>query len=191
MVRMNKIRSLYVRWLVRRGKAVDIYSKGEYPADVLSNLCGNKFELDGFLCGSMEGFLQSLKYADRQVQHQVCQMKGRKARQKSTNTWKVKQQVFWNGEVIERNGASFQLLLRRAYRAMFDQNERFRNALLLTRGKQLFHTRGAADPYKTILTEQEFCRILTEIRDSVDKVVESADGWMCYRKRCPFRVFCK
>lgn len=191
MVRMNKIRSLYVRWLVRRGKAVDIYSKGEYPADVLSNLCGNKFELDGFQCGSMEGFLQSLKYADRQVQHQIGQMKGRKAKLKGTNTWKVKQQVFWNGEVIERNGASFQLLLRRAYRAMFDQNERFRNALLLTRGKRLFHTRGAADPYETILTEQEFCRILTELRDSADKVVEPADAWVCYRRRCPFRVFCK
>lgn len=188
---MNKVRSLYVRWLVWRGKAVNIYSKGEYPVNALSNLCGNKFELDGFLCGSMEGFLQSLKYADRQVQHQVCQMKGRKARQKSTNTWKVKQQVFWNGETIERNEASFQLLLRRAYRAMFDQNECFRNALLLTRGKRLFHTRGAADPYETILTEQEFCRILTELRDSADKVVEPVDAWVCYRKQCPFRVLCK
>lgn len=51
---------------------------------------------------------------------------------------------------------------------MFEQNERFRAALMETRGKELYHSRGERNPYKTILTEQEFCAILTELRDSYE-----------------------
>lgn len=40
---------------------LDIHSKGLYPSNVLSNLCDNGFCFDGIVCGSMEGFLQSLK----------------------------------------------------------------------------------------------------------------------------------
>ena len=50
---------LFIKWLVWRGKAIDIWSKSEYPAGVLSNLCSNGFRFDGMICGSMEGFLQS------------------------------------------------------------------------------------------------------------------------------------
>ena len=52
---------------------------------------------------------------------------------------------------------------------MFEQNERFRTALMSTRGMRLFHSRGEHDPYKTILTEQEFCQILMDLRDNYDK----------------------
>ena len=58
-------RRLYIRWLVWRDKVVDIWSKSDYPADVLSNLCSNGFRFDGMVCGSMEGFLQSLKQKDK------------------------------------------------------------------------------------------------------------------------------
>ena len=58
---MMKLRNLYITWQVWRGKALDIWSKSPYPANVLSNLCSNGFRFDGVLCGSMEGFLQSLK----------------------------------------------------------------------------------------------------------------------------------
>ncbi|MBQ2494679.1 MAG: hypothetical protein II521_01035, partial [Prevotella sp.] len=37
------------------------------------------------------------------------------------------------------------------------------------RGKLLFHSRGEQDPFKTILTEHEFCQILTDMRDNYDK----------------------
>ena len=173
---MRALRRLYARWLVRRGKAVDIESSGAYPANVLSNLCGNKFEIDGFQCGSMEGFLQALKFSDKQTQHQVCQMKGIRAKRKSSNAWQARQQLYWNGTAIDRGSEAFQQLIRRAYRALFEQNERFRNALLLTRA---------------ILTEQEFCQILTELRDQADTTHEDPSVWICYRQRCPFRIFCK
>lgn len=51
---------------------------------------------------------------------------------------------------------------------MFDQNERFRTALMQTRGITLIHTSGEDNPYKTIHTPAEFCGILMDIRDSYD-----------------------
>ena len=52
---------------------------------------------------------------------------------------------------------------------MFDQNERFRTALMQTRGITLVHTGGEPNPYKTILTPAEFCGILTDMRESYDR----------------------
>ena len=43
---------------------LDIRSNGLYPSNVLSNLCSNGFRFEGMICGSMEGFLQSLKRQD-------------------------------------------------------------------------------------------------------------------------------
>lgn len=50
---------------------LDIRSNGLYPSNVLSNLCSNAFVFDGVECGSMEGFLQSLKQQDRERQRQI------------------------------------------------------------------------------------------------------------------------
>lgn len=52
---------------------------------------------------------------------------------------------------------------------MFDQSERFRAALMQTRGITLTHSSGETNPYKTILTAQELCTILTELRENYDK----------------------
>lgn len=157
-----------MRWELRRGRALDIWSTGEYPADVLSNLCSNRFRLDGVECQSMEGFLQSLKYEDPVRQRQICSMKGRNAKRQSTTTWQTDQIVWWKGRAIDRQGTEYQDLLRRVYQAMFDQNDRFRAALMASRGRRLYHSQGNTDPFKTILTEQEFCTILTEIREAYD-----------------------
>ena len=56
---------------------LDIRSNGLYPSNVLSNLCSNGFRLDGMVCSSMEGFLQSLKRkeqaaADMQHEGRQC-----------------------------------------------------------------------------------------------------------------------
>src|SRR5574344_854067 len=52
---------------------------------------------------------------------------------------------------------------------MFNQNKRFRTELMSTRGMMLYHTRGESNPYKTILTENELCSILMNIRSDYDK----------------------
>ena len=166
---MKKFRQLYIRWLVRRGKVIDIWSHSDYPSQVLSNLCSNPFTFDGVQCGSMEGFLQSLKQQDSNKQRQICAMKGRNAKRATTARWQADQIVWWKGIAIDRQSEDFQQLLRHAYQAMFDQSERFRAALMATRGMKLYHSRGKSDPFKTILTEQEFCQILTDLRESYDR----------------------
>ena len=162
-------RRLYIKWLVWRGKAVDIWSKSDYPADVLSNLCSNGFRFDGMVCGSMEGFLQSLKQKDKDKQRQICSMKGKNAKKMTSAGWQTEQIVWWKGVAIDRQSEEYGQLLRRVYQAMFEQNERFRTALMATRGQILFHSRGESNPFKTILTEDELCTILTELRDNYDK----------------------
>ncbi len=162
-------RKLIIRWKISRGKAVDIWSKNAYPADVLSNLHSNGFRFDGMVCGSMEGFLQSLKRKDPDKQRQICSMKGRNAKNMSVSDWQTDQIVWWRGKVIDRQSKEFMELIGRAYRAMFEQNKSFRSALMSTRGMALYHTKGERNPFKTILTEKEFCSILTDIREQYDK----------------------
>ena len=148
---------------------LDIRSNGQYPSGVLSNLCSNGFRFEGMVCGSMEGFLQSLKQKDRDKQRQICSMKGGNARKHSVTSWQTDQIVWWKGQAIDRQSKEYQKLLRRAYQAMFDQSERFRAALMQTRGITLVHSSGEENPYKTILSKNEFCQILTEMRDNYDK----------------------
>ncbi len=165
MIIMTLFRRLYVRLQVLMGKAIDIWSKSAYPADVLSNLHSNGFQFDGIECGSMEGFLQSLKYKDPNQQVLICRMLGKEAKKMSTSEWQTNQIVWWRGNAISRQSEEFKELIGRAYQTMFEQNRIFRSALMSTRGLTLYHCRGERNPYKTILTEKEFCSILTNMRD--------------------------
>ena len=148
---------------------LDIRSNGLYPSNVLSNLCSNGFRFEGMVCGSMEGFLQSLKQKDKDKQRQICSMKGGNARKHSVTSWQTDQIVWWKGQAYDRQSEEYQKLIRKAYQAMFDQSERFRAALMQTRGITLIHSSGEENPFRTILTEEEFCQILTEMRDDYDK----------------------
>lgn len=53
---------------------------------------------------------------------------------------------------------------------MFSQSREFREALMSTKDKMLLHSNGENDPKKTILTEIEFCSILTELRDKQARI---------------------
>lgn len=72
------------------------------------------------------------------------------------------------GQAIDRQSEEYQRLIRRAYQSMFEQSERFRVALMQTRGITLVHTSGEPNTYKTILTPAEFCGILMDMRDRYD-----------------------
>lgn len=148
---------------------LDIRSNGLYPSNVLSNLCSNGFRFEGMVCGSMEGFLQSLKRKELDKQRQICSMKGGNARKMSVTSWQTDQIVWWKGQAIDRQSEEFQDLVHRAYQAMFEQSERFRAALMQTRGMILVHSSGEDNPYRTILTPREFCGILTALRDNYDR----------------------
>ena len=85
---------------------LDIRSNGLYPSNVLSNMCSNGFRLDGIVCGSMEGFLQSLKRKELDKQRQICSMKGGNARKMSVTSWQTDQIVWWKGQAIDRQRAT-------------------------------------------------------------------------------------
>ena len=78
----------------------------------------------------------------------------------SVTSWQTDQIVWWKGQAIDRQSEEYQRIIRRAYQAMFEQSERFRAALMQTRGIKLVHTSGEPSSYKTILTPAEFCDIL-------------------------------
>lgn len=163
----------YVKVLTWLGLAIDIHSKGRWPSYALSNFYHNSFVLDGVNCRSMEGFIQGLKCSDCNEQVRVCKMRGKRAKQfgqkvKGNPYYDIeKNGVFWNGNRINRHSDAFQELIRRAYRGMFEQCPKFRDALLATGSKRLFHTIGNPHPHKTILTEKELCDILTELRSQL------------------------
>lgn len=161
----NFIRTIYANILIKCGKAIDIWSGKPYPSYALSNLCHNEFDYDGVHGGSMEGFLQSLKRKDESVQLANCAMEERSAKKQSTSEWQADQVIYWKGKELKRQSEEYWALLQGAYEAMSQQCELFRNALLSTKDKKLYHLKGVKDPTKTILTEKEFCTLLTELRD--------------------------
>ena len=145
---------------------IDIYSKGEYPADVLSNFSPNGFVFDGVECASMEGFLQSLKYRNAKQQIAVCGLVGKQAKEAGSKKfmWKLTGNLYWKGKRYKRKSAEFDELRLRAYEALLN-NDAFRAALTVAKGKTLAHTMGKHNKRATILTEEEFIgylNILTE-----------------------------
>ena len=151
---------------------LDIRSNALWPANVLSNLWEKPFVFEDVECGSMEGFLQSLKYPESEKQKTVCILYGNRAKnagklKDKKKAWFHKQLLYWKDIAIPRQSQEYLDLLRKAYRACFEQNELFRIALAETKGKTLTHRSGCPDPTKTILTEEEFKMILTELRDSM------------------------
>ena len=167
----------YAWWLEKTGKAIDIWSKSKYPAYMLSNLHDSIFIFDDVECHSMEGLLQSLKHQDEGKQRQICKLKGMDAKRMSSTDWQKDQIVWWKGKAIKRKSNDFMKLITEAYAALYQQNQSFREALLATKGKRLLHSRGKKDPHETILTEKEFCTILTELRDN-DRTVGKGNSFI-------------
>ena len=144
---------------------IDIYSKGEYPSNVLSNFYPNEFIFDGVKCGSMEGFLQSLKYRNAKKQRKICTLSGKEAKKKGKYKllWKLTNNIHWQGKKIKRTSAEYKKLIQNAYEAL-SQNQEFFNAIKATDNKTLTHSIGSHDERKTILTEKEFIDCLNYIR---------------------------
>ena len=137
---------------------MDIGSGHGYPADALSNFAPHPFVLDGIECNSMEGFLQSLKFSNPDMQREVCKLVGRAAKFKGKKkNWYVKQVLYWQGKEIPRDSDEYQMLLDRAYMAMATQNRGFLCALLATQNAALTHSIGKTKTNETVLTRSEFC----------------------------------
>ncbi len=144
---------------------MDIHSKSKYPSNKLSNFAGHRFVLDGIQINSMEGFLQSLKFSNPDMQEEVCKLVGFAAKQKGgKKNWRQRQILYWRGIKVERGGEIYQNLLDRAYGAMAVQSDSFRRALLASGDGQLTHSIGGRKKSETVLTTTEFCSRLMKIR---------------------------
>lgn len=146
---------------------MDIGSGNGYPASKLSNFSPHGFVLDGVECASMEGFLQSLKFNNIDLQKHVCKLVGLKAkfRGKKKKWWKD-QILYWKGLAYYRHSDEYQELITRAYDEMA-KNEKFRKAILASKDAVYTHSIGKNDPNKTILTENEFCSQLNRVRRNI------------------------
>jgi len=143
---------------------MDIGSKSKYPSNALSNFAPHPFVFDGVEIASMEGWLQSLKFKNPDMQRHVCTLVGITAKRRGAKkNWKTTQTLWWKGKPYRRGGHEYQVLLERAYSALA-QNSKFRKALLASGDARLTHSIGRTNPSETILTRAEFCGILTRLR---------------------------
>jgi len=77
---------------------MDIKSGCGYPASSLSNFTPHPFVMNGVECASMEGFLQSLKFKNPDMQKHVCTLVGKKAKFKGKKKkWWRTQTLWWKG----------------------------------------------------------------------------------------------
>jgi predicted NAD-dependent protein-ADP-ribosyltransferase YbiA (DUF1768 family) len=137
-----------------------------YPESALSNFSPHPFELDGVEIASMEGFLQSLKFSNPQMQLYVCTLVGRKAKFKGKKKkWYRTGKLYWLGQEIDRYSNEYQVLLDRAFEALYTGNDAARRALRSTGDAVLEHSIGKKNPSETILTRNEFCSRLTQLRE--------------------------
>ena len=144
---------------------MDIGSGKKYPSNSLSNFSPHPFVFEGVHCNSMEGFLQSLKFKNPDMQKEVCKMVGKQAKFKGKKKkWWKTQTLWWKGEEIDRHSERYQDLLDGAYVALC-KNKKFMNALIASGNSTLTHSIGKSDPHRTILTKREFCGRLTTLRN--------------------------
>ena len=148
---------------------MDIGSGSGFPSGTLSNFAPHPFVIDGVECNSMEGFLQSLKFSNPEMQKEVCKLVGKAAKFKGKKKkWWRTQTLWWQGIEIARSSEEYQVLLDRAFNALA-QNSGFRAALLANGNSVLTHSIGKTKITETVLTRQEFCSRLTKIREELRK----------------------
>lgn len=146
---------------------MDIKKGGTYPSNALSNLAPHPFVIDGVSCNSMEGFLQSLKFKNPEMQKQICSLSGAKAKLSgSKKNWKQDQTLYWKGKAIKRDSKEYQELLDKAFDCI-SKNDKFKKALLSTGNSALTHSLGKNDRTQTVLTSQEFCSRLLKLRNKL------------------------
>lgn len=159
----------YITLPLRKEITMDIGSGSGYPSSNLSNFSPHGFVLDGVECASMEGFLQSLKFQDPEMQKHVCTLVGKAAKFKGKKKkWWKTQTLYWQGEAIPRDSERYQELLDKAFNAL-SENSSFKRALLATQNATLTHNMGKKKTSETVLTKNEFTSRLTAIRSRLQK----------------------
>lgn len=153
--------------------AINISSSTRGVAGSLSNFTPHPFILDGVICNSMEGFLQSLKFENPDMQVHVASLVGRKAKFKGKKKkWYVTQTLYWQGVAYPRESEAYTKLIERAFDA-YGQNSKVKKILLSTNNATFEHSMGKRKKSETILTRSEFVSNLTRVRTNLQKQQEA------------------
>ena len=108
--------------------------------------------------------MQGLKFEGIEKQNKIFKQVGIQAKFKGKKRkWYLDQQLYWQGKPMMRDSEEYRSIVEEAFNALAE-NKDFQKALLATGNRRLYHSIGKSDPTKTILTEKEFCSILTKIR---------------------------
>lgn len=141
----------------------DIHITAGWPYNRLSNLYPHRFEVDGEICESMEGLLQSLKFKDEAKARKVRSLHGAKAKRAGYNqNWWTDQELYWKGVPFNRHSEAYANLRFNAYLSLAASCPDFVEALMAT--ETLEHSIGGEDPLKTILTRTEFLDNLSTLK---------------------------
>lgn len=150
---------------------MDIGSGSGFPSAALSNFAPHPFVFEGIECNSMEGLLQSFKFANPEMQKEVCKLVGKQAKFKGKKKkWWKDQILYWQGQSFKRDSLEYQELLDKAFAALAT-NTSFQKALLATGNATLTHSIGKNKIEETVLTAREFCSRLTKIREKLKQEV--------------------
>lgn len=121
---MKILRKIYVKLLCCIGMAIDIGSKGSYPAGELSNFTPYPFTFRGFQCASMEGLLQGLKFEGAEKQAKIFKMVGKQAKFKGKKRkWYLDQKLYWQGSPMDRQSEEYKSIIDEAFRALATNTE--------------------------------------------------------------------
>lgn len=148
-------------------KVTDVCAREQHPEDILSNLCGNDFCFEDVQCGCMESFLQSLKFQEEKLQREICNIKAEGLDRYSIPDWSNSQPLWWKGRPINRLSPEYIDFISKVYKELYLWCHRFRDALMATEGKRLIYNSGVTDSSKKVLTDEEFCKVLTNLRETM------------------------
>lgn len=152
--------------------AINISSRSSGAAGSLSNFAPHPFVFDGVLCNSMEGFLQSLKFQNPDMQVEVAKLVGRKAKSKGKKKkWYTSQTLYWQNVSYDRSSDAYSELIRRAFDA-YASNAKLQKILLSTNNAVFEHSMGSRKKSETVLTRTEFVQNLTRIRNNIREQYE-------------------
>ena len=155
-------------------EAIDVTDAG--PHSILSNLADTPFTYNGRLFGSVEGFIQSLKFPLGQQRKQIEILAGAAIRDVALRMMGISEMrdaktgvlfgLTPEGEQTAFRSAKHIWLIQAAMRAKFTQNPTAMNILCSTRTRPLF-CKFKIDLFSdAALTPKEFCGTLNQIRNN-------------------------
>ncbi|MFW6233705.1 MAG: hypothetical protein ACOC3Z_03520 [Nanoarchaeota archaeon] len=134
----------------------------------LSNLYPYEFTIDGYVMTSWEGFIQSLKTPDIRIKEKLWGLYGYQAWKQGQNiNWWDKQEVYWVDKPIDRHSDEYTDLITYSYNCLFEQNEKFRDALKDSIVYKLDHSKGKTNKSETLLTKGEYLEQMNRLRDKL------------------------